>query len=37
MMSDESMFADPLHMTYEASKDFSRRMGGYLRQTEQGD
>ena len=31
MMPQESMFADPLHMTYEASKDFSRRVGESLR------
>ena len=37
MMPDESMFADPLHMTYEASKDFSRRMGASLREAEYGD
>lgn len=37
MMPDESMFADPLHMTYEASKEFSRRVGESLRESEQGD
>jgi len=37
MMPDESMFADPLHMTYEASKDFSRRVGESLRESDQGD
>lgn len=37
MMPDESMFADPLHMTYEASKDFSRRIGESLRGAGQGD
>ena len=37
MMPDESMFADPLHMTYEASKEFSRRVGESLRASEQGD
>lgn len=35
MMPDDSMFADPLHMTYEASKDFSRRIGNRLRQERQ--
>lgn len=30
-MPDESMYADPLHMTYEASKEFSRRLGASLR------
>lgn len=30
-MPDQSMFADPLHMTYAASKDFSRRLGESLR------
>lgn len=37
MMPDESMFADPLHMTYEASKDFSRRVGQSLKEAAQGD
>lgn len=37
MMPDESMFADPLHMTYEASKDFSRRVGESLKKTGEGD
>jgi hypothetical protein len=35
MMPDESMFADPLHMTYEASKEFSRRVGESLRAEQQ--
>lgn len=35
MMPDEFMFADPLHMTYGASKDFSRRMGESLRDAAQ--
>jgi hypothetical protein len=37
VMPDESMFADPLHMTYEASKEFSRRVGESLRDADQGD
>jgi hypothetical protein len=37
MMPEESMFADPLHMTYEASKDFSRRVGESLKEAVQGD
>jgi hypothetical protein len=35
MMPNESMFADPLHMTYEASKEFSRRVGESLRVEQQ--
>jgi hypothetical protein len=34
MMPDESMFTDPLHMTYEASREFSRRVGESLRAPE---
>jgi hypothetical protein len=34
-MPDESMFADPLHMTYEASKEFSGRIGESLREERQ--
>ncbi|HEX4002089.1 MAG TPA: hypothetical protein VHX36_05535 [Candidatus Acidoferrales bacterium] len=37
MMPEASMFADPLHMTYEASKDFSRRVGQSLKEAVQGD
>ena len=37
MMPDESMFIDPLHMAYEASKEFSRRVGESLRVGGQGD
>lgn len=35
MMPDQSMFADPLHMTYAASREFSRRLGESLRESQQ--
>jgi hypothetical protein len=34
-MPDESMFLDPLHMTYEASLRFSQRLGESLREDSQ--
>jgi len=37
MMPQDSMFADPLHMTYAASKDFSRRFAESLKQAEAGE
>jgi hypothetical protein len=31
-MPDESSFADPLHLSWEGSQEFSRRLGEYLRE-----
>jgi hypothetical protein len=33
-MPDENAFEDPLHLTYAGAQEFSRRLGGYLRQSE---